>query len=158
MRYRPLRDLYAECNVRFWEGRLPAPERAPAFGGDVLARISVRRVGAVSVPMTREVRGLRADGGVSCFGTFRPPTGKIWPARIRVLSPLADEGERAVLLHEMCHAAVWFSGFHDEKHGPRFIAELERLAAMGEAWAVEDAARYKRELTSVAERVQHGAG
>jgi hypothetical protein len=69
-------------------------------------------------------------------------TASYWPAEIRVLSPLGD-GERQTLLHEMSHAALWFAGFHAERHGPRFVAELERLHGLGEAWALEQAARYR---------------
>jgi hypothetical protein len=32
----------------------------------------------------------------------------------------------------MCHAAVWVAGDEEQGHGPRFIAELDRLASLGE--------------------------
>ena len=38
---------------------------------------------------------------------------------------------------------VHFAGVHDEPaHGPLFLAELERLATMGETWATEQAEHY----------------
>ncbi len=50
---------------------------------------------------------------------------------------------RRVLLHEMAHCSVWIAGVRDDgEHGPRFVAELKRLAARGEAWALDQATRY----------------
>jgi hypothetical protein len=59
---------------------------------------------------------------------------------------LEDECVREVLLHEMCHAAVSRStgaGPNGNQHGKEFIAELRRLAAVGEAWAGDEAEYYE---------------
>jgi hypothetical protein len=58
------------------------------------------------------------------------------------------EEERRVLLHEMVHFAVYLGGGRergDTAHAAPFLAELERLAALGESWAAEQAARYASE-------------
>jgi hypothetical protein len=65
------------------------------------------------------------------------------PAEIRILAPLEADKERAVLLHEMIHCGLWFAGFTSERHGARFVAELERLAAEGEPWATLEAEHYR---------------
>jgi hypothetical protein len=149
-RPRALRDLYEGFNVQFWDGRLPHAQRVLTVGGDPFMRgISLRRVGVGPFGS----HGLRCKGARGFVtGLFRPP-GAHWPAEIRILSSLGDR-ERRVLLHEMSHAAAWFGGFPDEKHGPRFVAELERLATLGETWAAEDAARYRAE----AARAERKAG
>jgi hypothetical protein len=57
-------------------------------------------------------------------------------------SALEDERVREVLLYEMCHAAVCRDAPappDGDPHGQGFIAELLRLAALGEAWAGEEA-------------------
>jgi hypothetical protein len=142
-RQRALRDLYADFNAQFWDGRLPHAQRVLTFGGDPFKRgISVRRVGID--PTRGTTRGLRCKGAHGFVsGIFRAPTGA-WPAEIRVLSPLGVTYGRITLLHEMAHAAVWFARGSDERHGPSFVAELERLAALGETWATEQAERYRR--------------
>jgi hypothetical protein len=48
---------------------------------------------------------------------------------------LDDDRARTVLLHEMCHIRT-------ANHGTRFLAELTRLVAHGEAWAAEERATY----------------
>lgn len=136
--HRPLHALYAELNVTFWGGRLPAPERKILYGGPIADRgVYVRRVRARDGMV-----GLR-NGDDYCLGLFLPP-GPLTPPRILVLSPLGAEYERRVLLHEMAHTALWIAGFHAENHGPRFVAELERLAGLGEAWALEEARLHAR--------------
>jgi hypothetical protein len=133
---RPLHALYDHFNVTFWEGRLPRAIPVMLFGGPVEERgMFVRRGGA------RDGQGL-LSGDSYCVGLFRP-AGKFTPPRILVLSPLGAEMERRVLLHEMAHAAVWIAGgCWEPQHGPRFRAELERLAGRGEGWATEEARRY----------------
>lgn len=54
--------------------------------------------------------------------------------RLFVNPGLADEQQRRVLLHEMCHIGC-------PSHGAKFTARLRRLAELGEAWAEEDAER-----------------
>jgi hypothetical protein len=149
-RYRPLRELYDEANARFWNGALPAPLRALIFYGDrtpprergvMLRRVGCRWDGSVS--------GLRANGKrCGAVGTFSRAAG-FAPSFIRTLSPLGDEMERRVLLHEMAHFAAWRAGDDAREHGGHaaaFIAELERLASLGEVWATEEAERYRREM------------
>jgi hypothetical protein len=139
-----LRDLYEELNSRFWDGRLPSPQRTLLIGGPVETRgISVRRVPCwSSSPWQSARKGLKSSGSCYAVGIFRPP-GEFWPATIRIMSPQAPEEERRVLLHEMIHCGLWFAGFTHERHGPRFVVELERLAAHGETWAVGKAEHYR---------------
>ncbi len=141
-RQRALRDLYEDFRAQFWDGHLPHAQRQLTLGGDPFERgISVRRVG---IDPFRGTRGLHCQGaGDFVRGIFRAPNAA-WPAEIRVLSPLGAKYERITLLHEMCHAAVWFAGGHDDRHGPYFVAELERLSALGETWPTEQAERYRR--------------
>jgi hypothetical protein len=150
-RYRSLRELYDELNAKFWNGALPGPLRELTFYGNGTAPrdrgVWLRRVGA---RWDGSVHGLRSNGKRGhALGVFRP-AGGFRPNQIHVLSPLGAEGERAVLAHEMCHFVVWRAG-HDSRdhggHGAPFIAELERLAAMGESWAAEEAERYRREMS-----------
>lgn len=54
--------------------------------------------------------------------------------RLFVNPGLADEQQRRVLLHEMCHIGC-------PSHGAKFTARLRRLAELGEGWAAEDAER-----------------
>ena len=140
---RPLREVYAELNVSHFNGRLPeAGKGEEIFYGDLTPperrRVMVRRVGVHRLFGTR---GLRDGRGGHCDGLFFTPRG-LRGARILVLA-LGGEPERRTLLHEMAHAAVWFAGHRGERHGPRFVAELERLATLGEAWAAESAAHYR---------------
>jgi hypothetical protein len=145
-----LPDLYAELNGRFWSGQLPPALSLPqAVAGPIGAQprfVLLRRV-SCRLP-ARARRGLRGYTGSRAFGlravgTFRPPwlTG---PARILIAAPLGADRERQALLHEMIHCGLWFAGFPTEAHGPRFVAELDRLARAGEPWA-RDAAAESRE-------------
>ena len=43
----------------------------------------------------------------------------------------------------MVHCALWFGGMQDEWHGPRFVAELDRLLGEGEEWAREEAEYFR---------------
>jgi hypothetical protein len=75
-----------------------------------------------------------------CVVNYRK-LGYCWPPGrvIRVMGMLPDDQERQVLLHEMCHAATPGDG-----HGPRWLAEMRRLAAEhGEAWAADAAQQYE---------------
>jgi len=141
-----LTDLYAELNERFWSGQLPPILRSPTIFASPPRYVMLRRVscGVVSYrsPWLPVRKGLRGCGGSYARGTFRPP-GQHWPAQIRIVSPLPADEERAVLLHEMIHCGLWFAGFTSEQHGPRFVAELERLATMGEAWTTDEGTYYR---------------
>jgi len=55
---------------------------------------------------------------------------------IRVRWGRGPAAPRRVLLHEMCHIGT-------PHHGRRFQAKLLRLAAQGEAWAIEEAEVYR---------------
>ncbi len=48
---------------------------------------------------------------------------------IRVHADLSSKGQRATLLHEMCHVAAGYG------HGRRFQDQLRALAQQGEKWA-----------------------
>ena len=48
-----------------------------------------------------------------------------------------------LLIHEMGHFVVWLAGPEAPAHGPRFVAELRRIGEQGEAWAIEEAARFE---------------
>jgi hypothetical protein len=142
----PLAALYTQLNEHFWEGQLPPPTPPGVYGGDTRRGVVVRRVGIrrrlAALYGTRglRVRGIPADA--FCYGRFSAPS-RFYPARIQVVSPLSQDDERQALLHEMVHCRLFFAGFTTEPHGARFVAELERLAAMGEAWALEQAADYR---------------
>ena len=138
---RSLTELYTELNLQFWEGRLPYPRvSAPAlYKSPARDRgVAVRRV-----PVKLYGRGLRSQGQADAIGLFRP-AGEFSAARINILSPLDDEQERRVLIHEMIHCWLRFERPDvQEAHGPEFVLELERLAGLGEEWATEQAAHYR---------------
>lgn len=134
-RRRSMESLYDEMNARYFDGRLPPTRRAGLYGGDLRA-VVVRRVG-----LRNGMRGLRAGDRRACDGVFTPPAPPFHPARINVLA-LGEEGERRTLLHEMIHCGIYFGGVKGERHGPRFVAELRRLASLGETWAAGEADRY----------------
>jgi hypothetical protein len=63
------------------------------------------------------------------------------------MSWLSVDLERRTLLHEMVHFAVFLAGAREEiAHGPRFVAELRRIGALGEVWALEQTAEYEAAL------------
>lgn len=136
----PLARLYDELNATFWDGSLPAAIEPRRIGLTAARHVRLRRVG-FSLRMRYGLGGQPLAHGV-CLGLFVPP-GLYVPAVIRLLSPLSADLERQVLLHEMCHWAVYVAGHHDEVgHGPQFLAELERLGGRGETWVTEQIARY----------------
>ncbi len=139
-----LRHLYIVLNERFWGGQLPPPLRSNKRMNipiaDLPQFVMLRRVGVSLWGSIPRLHRSQPDG--FCGGVFIPP-GESWPAQIRVLSPLGAEQERRTLLHEMVHCGLRFAGVTEEGHGPRFIAELERLVAQGEDWALEQAAYYR---------------
>jgi hypothetical protein len=81
------------------------------------------------LPRCRVLRRAR----LTALGTYRRAT-----RTIVLLTSLAADRLRRVMLHEMCHVAT-----HDEHdpHGARWLAELARLAAAGEPLAREEARR-----------------
>lgn len=134
-----LTKLYAELNIEFWGGKLPSPHSSGRLGSGPPAErgVVVRRVGIRLFSGGLRLRGsnLRASG------RFTPP-GQYWPARIAIVSGLPKRVERQVLLHEMIHCHLHFAGAKEaDAHGPLFVAELERLASLGESWAAQDARR-----------------
>jgi SprT-like family len=53
---------------------------------------------------------------------------------------------REILLHEMCHAEVCrktSAPLSGDRHGPAFVAELDRLAVIGESWAIEQSEYFR---------------
>jgi hypothetical protein len=131
MKRRPLWKLYDDLNRAFFDGRLPKTIRPGWIG-----RLAAKEIVVVRVGINWRTRGLRC-GGRYGVGRYSPP-GEIHPARIEVIAGLRPEWERRVLLHEMIHADLYVRGEHDRSedgHGPKFRAELQRLAELGEAWA-----------------------
>ncbi|MDP6719465.1 MAG: DUF45 domain-containing protein, partial [Pirellulaceae bacterium] len=57
---------------------------------------------------------------------------------IQLAGELADDPAllRKALIHEMCHHGC-------PSHGKKFLAKLDRLAAMGEEWAADEAKMYR---------------
>jgi hypothetical protein len=97
-------------------------------------RAKVRRIG-MRLDSAGGFRAMPVKGQQRCIGRFLPPS-TYRPAHIDVLSRLAAEEERRILLHEMVHCHLHFAGLReDQPHGALFVAELERLASMGEGWA-----------------------
>jgi hypothetical protein len=141
-----LAALYTALNEQFWDGQLPPTMPRGVFMSDARTHrgVVVLRHG-VHVGVAGLCSGFLRGGGVAgpygALGMWRPP-GTYRPAHLTVMSPLPRVEERQVLLHEMVHCHLHFAGFPREGHGPRFLAELERLAARGETWATADAARY----------------
>jgi len=140
MKPRSLRELLHRVQHAVLGGRLPSllstVKKTYGFGLPEAARgVVVRRV-----PFTKVVTGLRS-AGASCSGRFSAP-GKWWPARISVVNS-PDSHERQVLLHEMIHCYLSFIGVRAPGHGAHFVAELERLASLGEGWAAREADRYR---------------
>ena len=146
----------ARANEKAWAvwRALPAPAESP---DTVVLR---NRPGGIVVRRVNPIWGqLRLRGSKKDYaGTFH---GTRWGYPARILVAVAPavirrddmfftldvlQEERRALLHEMAHAAVYFSGEEAKEHGLRFIAELERLAALGEAWAADEAMRYRHDL------------
>ena len=63
--------------------------------------------------------------------------------RIQLAKEIADDPKllRRTLIHEMCHHGC-------PGHGKTFIAELDRLATLGEEWAAEEAEEYRKKAIS----------
>lgn len=153
-RKRPLRELYAELNAQFWGGTLPAA-LPRSYGGPVTGEPLLRQFDDAGLLMAtahcdlgpRFVRlssRRRASGARGfCRGRFTPP-GECSPPAIHVLS-LSPEEDRETLIHEMIHFALYRARVF-ARHGREFTAELERLAASGEAWAQKQADLYRKAL------------
>ena len=133
----PLTRLFAELNRRYFDGQLPRYRVIRVDFGDPLMdlvrreRRNRKRCGPRPWP-----RQTWADDDVVLWWQL----GECDAATrcIRIDESLSAEAERRVLLHEMCHAAT-----PGADHGPAFQRELTRLATYGEAWAAEEAIRWK---------------
>ena len=118
-----------------------------------MARICVR---CTSVAWDGSFAAPMRPGALPTWTACSGPAGA--GRRILVVSFLPDDAaERQVLLHEMVHCSLHFAGFVDEHHGPHFIAELERLASLGEAWALEEAAWLREHREGTASSNRRGA-
>jgi hypothetical protein len=125
-RRRPLRGLYQTLNRDYFENRLPA-YRVVRHSFEAPRRTTRFYAGEV-VPVARLHPDLCALNMGLCDSATR--TIYIW-------DQLDPDGERRVLLHEMCHVAARRGG-----HGPAFLAQLQRLAERGETWAATQHQRY----------------
>jgi hypothetical protein len=123
-----LAGLYDALNAQLWDGQLPPPVQA-GFSGDARG-VCVSRV-------TGRLRGeglfCRTVPGLSwAVETFSAPDQFV-PARIDMMQWLGAARERRTLLHGMVHFAIFLAGPEEEiAHGPRFVAELRRIGALGE--------------------------
>jgi hypothetical protein len=133
-------ELYQRCNTDFWDGRLPSAQETVTdvtrLGGDPADR-------GVIVRPYQGSRIMRGEHGQFLLGCFRAP-GDTWPATIVIDLERAPSGHaagvRGVLLHQLIHYALYFDGCPDPlPHGFRFLAELKRLGARGEPWALWEA-------------------
>ena len=133
-----LRPAFQEFNRQFFGGELPAYEVRVEFLIDGKAIIQLGNGNYRQLPpLGNDLYGLCLTEDQLIFIDSR-------------CSALEDEGVREVLLHEMCHAAVFRNApgpSNSDPHGREFVAELLRLAALGEAWADEQAQYYRTVLT-----------
>jgi hypothetical protein len=131
-RRRPLAALYAELNRTFFAGRLP--------------RVRVRRVRDWRESGRSRPRNSRARLTAYVEALAREPLGTTWfrgAEPVEILVESSSSGlERETLLHEMIHVALGPA----EAHGRRFVAELRRLAGLGESWASRAADLYANAL------------
>jgi SprT-like family len=129
-----LRPLFQEFNTQFFGGELPTYEVRVELliNGKTIIRLRNGKYRQLP-PLGNDLYGLCLAEDRLIFIDSR-------------CSALEDEGVREVLLHEMCHAAVCRNApapRDGDPHGQGFIAELLRLAALGEAWAGEEAQYYR---------------
>jgi hypothetical protein len=129
-----LRPLFQEFNTQFFGGDLPAYEVRVELLIDGKTIIRLRNGKHRQLPpLGNDLYGLCLAEDQLIFIDSR-------------CSALDDEGVREILLHEMCHAALGRNAPAPpdcDPHGQVFIAELLRLAALGEAWAGEEAQYYR---------------
>lgn len=128
-----LRPRFQEFNRQFFGGELPAYEVRVELliDGKTIIRLRSGKYRQLP-PLGNDLSGLCLAEDQLIFIDSR-------------CSALEDEGVREVLLHEMCHAAVCRNAPappDGDPHGQEFLAELRRLAALGEAWAGEEAQYY----------------
>jgi hypothetical protein len=129
-----LRALFQQFNYEFFGGAMPSYE----------LRIELLIAGLTIIQL-RSGKYHQIPGSGTCLlhGLCLPQEQLIFINS--ECSKMGDDGLREVLLHEMCHAAVYrsiaSSPSHDP-HGQPFVTELRRLAALGELWADEQAEYY----------------
>lgn len=129
-----LRPLFPEFNRQFFGEELPAYEIRVDLLMAGKTMILLRNGKLLLVPPGSDLHGLCMAGDeLKIFVESR-------------CAMLEDECVREVLLHEMCHASVSRNApalAKGDPHGKEFIAELRRLAAVGVAWASEEAEYYE---------------
>jgi hypothetical protein len=131
-----LAALYAELNAKFWDGQLP-PTIHPEVQAPGLMAVQVSQIYWANLDLLlRDCSRPLGDQGGPSRGAFID-RGLWAPSAIYVISGLLPEEEREVLLHEMCHCAVSQHGTEALAHGPRFLAQLERIR---EPWAQDQCA------------------
>jgi hypothetical protein len=129
-----LQPLFQEFNRRFFDGMLPAYEVRVDLLIDGKTIIRLPSGGHWQLPnFGNDLHGLCLANEHLIIIDSR-------------CSSLEDEWTREVLLHEMCHAAVHRTApavAGGDSHGQEFVAELRRLAALGEAWAGQEEMYYR---------------
>jgi hypothetical protein len=129
-----LRLLFREFNAQFFAGELPAYE----------IRIELLIAGLTIIKLRNGTYRQLPGSGNCLHGLCLPDEQLIFINS--ECSKMEDDAVREVLLHEMCHAAVYRSSpapLRGHPHGQDFVAELSRLAALGEVWAAEHAEYYQ---------------
>jgi predicted SprT family Zn-dependent metalloprotease len=130
-----LRSLFRELNDQFFGAQLPDEICVHNLNEKTIIRLPN---GQYQAPLPKSFEGLYLD-----------------EHKLILIHPrcegLDHERVREILLHEMCHAAVCQalpSSARNEvhPHGREFIAELRRLAALGEQWADIQARYYSNAL------------
>lgn len=124
-----LRRLFRELNEQFFSGGLPEHQICV----DIINRGYI-----VALPVGKPIQ--LPWHGSDLYGWCVPDRRVI----IIHSAILADKKlARQTLLHEMCHAKVYQiagpTSRNADPHGADFIAELRRLAVLGEKWADEQA-------------------
>jgi SprT-like family len=126
-----LRSLFLEFNKRFFGGTLPEYE----------VRVILLIAGKTIITL-RNGKNRPLPNGNDLYGICLGEEQQILiDSRCTWLQ---EECVREVLLHEMCHAAVYRispTSPGADPHGQDFVGELRRLAALGEVWA-NDQVRY----------------
>lgn len=129
-----LTRLFSELDGRHFDGRLTAAGcRALAKNPESLHEL------------------LTGADGKGIGGFFYPSSPPLIVIDYRPHRLRAGGGARAVLLHEMAHAAVHLARPlrpRDDRHGPRFLHEMVRLYVAGEVCLKTQIADFWPELWS----------
>jgi hypothetical protein len=128
-----LRLWFGEFNAQFFSGKLPEHEIRVEWLGGTPIIVTLR---------SGRVRPYTPHG--SYYGLHIAEENLIYVGS--QCATMKDAFIREVLLHEMCHAEVYrnaLSPLLGDPHGSEFIAELHRLIALGESWAIDEAEYYQ---------------